>query len=394
MDSVDDRDEIHCCGCGACKQICPKKCIKMEENERGFLVPVVDKSKCISCGLCKKICPEIKENFEFNEVNAAYAIVSKNNNIQKQSTSGGVFYIIAKYILENNGIVFGAAWQDKYNVSHIAVNNIKELIKLQQSKYIQSNTQNTFEEAKKYLKEKRIVLYSGTACQIQGLKSYLQKEYENLITIEVACHGVPSPGLFRKYIQWLEKKYRNIVVGYQFRNRDKHPGGEHFKSKVVFDNGKVKYFSIYKDPFYNAFLNGVSLRKTCYNCKYKNIKRVADFTLSDFWGIEKELKSFPAYYGCSAVLVNTRKAEEILEKIKCNIIYEKCDKDIIYKHNKSMIESCKRNKEEKFKSIDMDLEQLFKDIISKQTKKEKVKSLIKLMIPYKFLYKLRRMWRR
>ncbi len=394
MKSVEDVVENQCCGCGACSQICPKKCIVMKENERGFLVPNVDKSACISCGLCKKVCPECKENVKLNKVIKAYAAITNNLKTQKNSTSGGAFYVLAKNIIDNNGVVFGAAWKSTDSVSHIAIKNEKDLIKLQQSKYVQSNIENTFLETKNLLMNNIKVLYSGTACQIGALKSFLQKDYENLITVEVACHGVPSPGLFRKYIQWRETKFKHKIIGFQFRNRDKHPGGEHFKSKVIFDNGKAKYFSIQNDPYYNAFLNGVTLRETCYSCKYKNEDRIADITLSDFWGIEKEFKEFPAYYGCSAIMINTPKADELWEKVKEDFIYTKCDKEKVYNHNKSMIVSSKRNKNKKFEKLNVDSEILFNQIRCEIKGKDKIKNLIKLLIPYKILYKLRRLWRR
>ena len=394
MKNVNNTVEKKCCGCGACVQICPQKCIALVENDRGFLVPKVDEKKCINCGLCKKICPEITEKIDLNKVNKAYAAIIKDTEQHKKSTSGGIFYILAKKILQEGGVVFGAVWTNVDEVSHIAVEKVHDLIKLSQSKYVQSNTKNTFIETQKCLQENKKVLYSGTACQIAGLKNYLGKDYQNLYTVEIACHGVPSQGVFKKYIKWRENQVNSKMVEYSFRNRDKHPGGEHYKAKAKFINGKTKYYSIYKDPYYSAFLNGITLRETCYECKYKNEDRISDFTLGDFWGIEKEKKKFPAYYGCSAVLINTEKAEKLFEKVKNEIICEQVDKNAIYSHNKSLISSCSKKNKEIFKNINEDDIEFFKKITLKNNLKSQIKIMIKSCVPYKTLYNLRRIWRK
>lgn len=390
MNNIGNVKEENCCGCGACVQICPQKCISFIENDRGFLIPKINKEKCINCGLCKKSCPELAKEMNFNEVKEAYAAVIKNTEQQKKSTSGGIFYVLAENILQEGGIVFGVTWNAVDEVSHIAVKNIDDLEKISQSKYVQSNTQKTFFETKKFLDENKKVLYSGTACQIAGLKKFLLKDYQNLYTVEVACHGVPSPGLFKKYIRWREKRENSRIIEYFFRNRDKHPGGEHYKAKAKFENGKIKYYSIRKDPYYSAFLNGVTLRETCYECKYKKKKRIADITLCDFWGIEKEKRSFPAYFGCSAVLLNSEKAEKIFENITEKIIFERTDEKLIYLHNNSLINSCKKNNKNIFENIKEDDDIFFKKITLKSNLKSNIKAMIKACIPYKILYKLRR----
>lgn len=392
MKNVNNTCESNCCGCGACVQICPKKCITFIENERGFLVPKVDEEKCISCGLCKKVCPENNDVEVYSEEKKAYAAILNNKEEQKKSTSGGIFYALAEKILAEHGVVFGAAWKSKDSVSHIKVTQIMNLKLLSQSKYVQSNTEKTFCEAKEELSNNKKVLYSGTACQIAGLKKFLNKEYDNLYTVEVACHGVPSAGLFKKYINWREKENNSKIEEFCFRNRDKHPMGEHYKAKAKFENGKIKYYSTNKDPYYNAFLNGVTLRETCYKCKYKKDDRVADFTLCDFWGIEKEIKEFPAYYGCSAVLINSKKAKKLFEEISDKLIITECKRENVFIHNKSLISSSKKTNFDKFRNInDKDV---LKKIKVKVNFKSRIKYWLKEFIPYNIMYRLRRLGRK
>ena len=389
MNSISGVDENKCCGCGACIQICPQKCITMVENERGFLIPSVDEKKCISCGMCSKLCPELSDS-KMNSVLNAYAAIAKDSNKQMKSTSGGVFSIIAEHILNNKGIVIGVAWDSKNHVSHIIVDNIKKLQSILQSKYIQSDTKNTFKQTREFLNKGKVVLYSGTACQIAGLKKYLIKDYENLITVEVACHGVPSPGLFRKYFYWREKKEKYKITEFRFRHRDKHKTGEHYMCSARLENGKVKYYSIEKDPYYNAFIAGTTLRKTCYKCRYKKEDRIADITLCDFWGIEKEISDFPAQFGASAVLINSVRAQKIFEQILSKLIIYPCKKNDIYKHNKSMLQSCKENCLGMLKNININEEELFKKIMEKMSLKKHVKFYINHILPTNVKYKIRR----
>lgn len=391
MDSgLNFTSEEKCCGCGACVQVCPKKCIKFVKNERGFLVLNVDKKQCISCDACIRVCPEIKLPPMKKTINS-YAAISKERNIQKGSTSGGIFCILAKYVLKKEGLVIGVGWNGIKGVKHIVIEDILDLKKILQSKYVQSDTTlcDTFIKTKKALNNGKMVLFSGTGCQIAGLRSFLGKEFEKLITVEVICHGVPSPGLFEKYIEWLQNKNRKQIKHYSFRNKDKHELGEHNKLRITFSDNKKKYYYVKKDPYYNAFLNGFTLRKTCYHCKYKNKDRMADFTLGDFWGIRKVYSDFPSYYGCSSVLVNSKKAQEIFNKLSDQIIFRSCDKNYIYRFNKSVIQSCIENKKYIYNEIPDSLDDLFKKITKKPTLKEKIKSLFIQIIPYSVKYKIK-----
>lgn len=386
MKSVKNVKENQCCGCGACYQICPKHSIRMEENERGFLVPIIDETTCISCGACVKVCPE-NENPSTNQVQEAYVAISKEKRILNESTSGGVFGVIAGYILSNGGYVYGCAWNDELCAQHIEIRDLEELEKIQKSKYVQSNTKETFIKVQQELKQGRIVLYSGTACQIAGLRKFLNGKEKNLITVEVACHGVPSPGLFQKYVKWKSKSARTKIVNMQFRNKEKHKKGEHYMFRIDFSDGKRKYHLSNEDPYYGSFLEGRTLRQTCYNCKYKQRDRVADILLGDYWGIEKEHPAFPARYGASAVVIVSDKGLHLFEQIKDLLIYEKSSFDKITKHNKSIISCATCSMEKRMKTIDIDEDLLFSELQPKFSIKKRIKN----MVPEKLKYSLKRL---
>lgn len=250
--SLENISEESCNGCGACYQKCPKKCIRMVENDRGFLIPQIGDG-CVSCGLCVAVCPEKKKSYSQNKVIEVWAAtdIKKENLIE--STSGGVFALLAGQILSQNGVVFGCTWNEDFHIKHIKVTQKDALISIQKSKYIQSNTAYTFKEVQDLLKNNVPVLYSGTGCQIAGLKSYLGKGFDSLYTVEVACHGVPAPGLFIRYIDWLEKKYNTKIVNYTFRNKVKHKKGEHYTFAFEDMTGRKYYKYSNEDRFMLLF---------------------------------------------------------------------------------------------------------------------------------------------
>lgn len=286
--SLENISEESCNGCGACYQKCPKQCIRMVENDRGFLIPQIGDG-CVSCGLCVAVCPEKKNSYSQNEVIEVWAAADIKKENLKESTSGGVFALLAGQILSQNGVVFGCTWNEDLHIKHIKVTQKDDLLSIQKSKYIQSNTADTFKEVQDLLKNKVPVLYSGTGCQIAGLKSYLGKDFDSLYTVEVACHGVPAPGLFIRYIDWLEKKYNTKIVNYTFRNKVKHKKGEHYTFAFEDMTGRKFYKYSNEDPFYAAFLKGKTLRDTCYHCKYKGAGHTGDILLCDFWELKKPI---------------------------------------------------------------------------------------------------------
>jgi coenzyme F420-reducing hydrogenase beta subunit len=296
-----------CTGCRACEQLCPTHCIYVEPDEEGFIVAKIDENACVECGVCVKRCPQNnppEKNVPIRVVGIRY----KDNDVLKESASGGVFIALASRVLDEGGIAVGAAYLDDWKVGHIIVNDKAFLYKLQSSKYVQSDTFRTFSEVKEYLVKGRKVLYSGTPCQIEGLYSYLRKDYDNLFTIDLICHGVPSPKLFQKYIKWLETKNRGVILYYNFR--DKSSGwGLGYKTKT---KTKIITKSAALDPYYYHFLKGDIYRECCYRCNYCTRDRVGDITIGDYWGIEKEHPEFYSTKGVSLALINTPKGMNAL----------------------------------------------------------------------------------
>ena len=302
-----------CTGCRACEKICPKHCISMKTDHEGFIYPVIDMEKCIDCGACKKTCPQ--NNKVVNGIPLhVYAIRAKEDKLLKKSASGGVFAVAAKYVLNNGGIVFGAAYDDNMCVQHVKIENISDLWRLQNSKYVQSDTENTFVETKEILKRGGFVLYSGTPCQIAGLKMFLKRDYDNLLTIDIVCHGVPSPKIFSKYIEWRSRKIGEPVRFCNFRDKADGWG----LSLVLTTAPCGRRLSVIgpSDPFYYHFLKGNLHRPCCYKCHYASEYRPADMTVGDYWGIEKEHKKFFSYKGVSLLMLNNRHAVDFFERIK------------------------------------------------------------------------------
>jgi coenzyme F420-reducing hydrogenase beta subunit len=313
-----------CCGCSACKSICPKAAILMVPDEEGFLYPTIDKSKCIDCGKCADVCAFrngycTANNFEEPLV---YAVRHKDVHEIETSRSGAMFIALSDYILQNNGIVYGVGYIDHFRVVHKRATTKKERNEFKGSKYVQSDINNTFEHVKEDLRNGLTVLFSGTPCQTAGLYSYLRNNNtEMLFVCDIVCHGAPSPFIWRDYLSYIEKKYRDKVIATEFR--DKSFGWvSHIES---FDLEKSKK-KITSRTFADLFYKHVMLRPSCGVCKYTNFKRPSDATLADYWGWEKISSDFNADdKGVSLVLLNTQKGKEFFEKVKEDVDYlESC----------------------------------------------------------------------
>lgn len=339
---IEISDKKLCSGCTACASICPVNCISMEKDEEGFLYPAVDKSRCIKCGLCEKICPILNKQVDTKQKPRAYALVHKDLDIRMKSSSGGAFSLLADYVLDKGGVVFGASFDEKFNVCHTYIENKEDLQKLRASKYVQSDMGNSFKKAKELLDNGKLVLFTGTACQIGGLKSYLRKDYDNLITQDLICHGVPSPLVWEKYLEYRYSKAHAKIQEISFR--DKHLGWLLFSMRMKFANNKTYRKSHITDPMFIMFLFNKCLRPCCYACSFKTITRQCDITLADFWGVNSVCKKLNDNKGVSLVLIHTKKGEEIFNAIKDKANYLEVPFDKAVAHNEMYTKSVSEKK--------------------------------------------------
>ena len=327
-----------CCGCAACVQRCPKHCISMKEDSEGFLYPVVDESMCIDCGLCEKVCPIINRP-EKLPVKEVLAVKNRNEAERMASSSGGVFIALAKNTIEKGGVVFGAVFDENWEVMHTYAETLDEVKPMMGSKYLQSRIGYSFRDAEKFLKKGREVLFTGTPCQVTGLHNYLRKDYPNLLSVDFLCHGVPSPGVWRKYLDEefhlsarraaagkntvLSSSLKSVpvITGIEFRDKTLN-GWKKFsfvvrgQSASKADKNSVLLSDIHKlNPYMRGFLSNIYLRPSCYACKCKNGVSHSDLTIADFWGINQLMPDFDDDKGVSLVLINTRHGKDIYESL-------------------------------------------------------------------------------
>lgn len=302
----------NCSGCSACCSVCPVQCIQMKEDSEGFLYPFVDSEKCIHCGKCESVCPVLNDisHKTVNEIKKAYVVQNTDPEILKESTSGGFFTALAESVLDRNGIVIGAAYNDEYRICHRVVETKEDLRFLRNSKYTQSEICDMFHVCKKKLQENIPVCFSGTPCQIAGLKAFLGKEYDHLITVDVVCHGVPSPLLFQKYIEWCGGAESLADV----RFRDKHYGYFSSTMGLYWKNGKVKRRELHSDPMLHFFFSNICSRPSCYVCRFKTVDRVSDFTMFDCWHAARFSDQF-GNRGATAVIARNQRAEQLMKQL-------------------------------------------------------------------------------
>lgn len=330
-------NKSECFGCTACEQACPTKAISFFKDDCGFSYPQINSQLCINCNKCEKICPQ---NFIVKDrVPECYASFIKDKNERKNSTSGGIFFLIASLVIEQyNGIVYGAYMNENLQLEHIGVESISDLKKLRGSKYIQSNLNNCFTRIKTELKEGRYVFFTGTPCQVAGLYSFLGKDYNSLLTADLLCHGVPSQGLFDEHIRFCREKYHGDIMGYQFRDMQHGIAGESFD---VLKNGHIHkhiFHPTYElSPYLYAFFHSLSLRESCYKCIYAKKIRVGDVTLGDFWGAREFFPTIDDSAGVSMLLLNSEKGRVFFSKIKENCNNYSADIDQATVHNGSLV---------------------------------------------------------
>lgn len=344
--------ENNCSECNACVQICKHQAIELKVNEEGFSYPCINIEKCIHCNLCIEVCPmQNGDKVKLSNLKVL-AVQIKNNKTLQKSSSGGVFSLIANYVIKNNGIIYGAAWNAEMQLCHIGVETEKELERLRGSKYVHSYIGNVFQDIKVHLKNNRLVYFTGTPCQVAGLKLFLRKSYDNLITSDLICHGTPSQKIFDVFRHNMEIELNEKTVDYKFR--DKSIAGwscSSSSSLTIRKNGK-KHFHIYNRnmrAYYLAFIKGDITREDCYSCPFTTVERVGDITLADFWGIDKFHHFFPNQNnGVSLVLINSQQGINIWENIKNDAISENSSIDIALQTcNKNLYEPtirpCARN---------------------------------------------------
>lgn len=330
-----------CCGCHACSQICPKHCITMHEDEEGFRYPGINKSECIACGLCEKVCPILKTvSEEAPPEPQALAACSSGEDIRLASSSGGIFTLLAQQILAQEGTVYGAAMTSVTEANHIRVCQPQQLQLLRGSKYIQSNIGTCYIQAREDLQSGKTVLFSGTPCQIEGLRSFLGKDYSRLFCVDIICHGVPSPMVWRKYVQHREKQAGSHAVRVNFRH--KRYGWREYSLVLGFANGKTYSTSFAQDPYMRAYLHDLCLRPSCYQCRFKKCSRVSDITLADFWGIERVSPQMDDNKGTSLVILHTQKAHQLMQQISDQMRYEEVALTSALRQNPSMVTAANR----------------------------------------------------
>ena len=413
-------DKKNCCGCSACVQRCPKQCIRLEEDTEGFLYPQVDEETCIKCGLCEKVCPILNQADKLS-VLEVLAVKNPNDEERMNSSSGGVFLPLAREVINQGGVVFGAVYDESWEVHHVYAEKIEDVYPMMGSKYLQSKIGNSFKDAERFLKQGREVLFVGSPCQIAGLRTYLRnKQYSNLLAVDFLCHGVPSPGVWRRYLAETYGGYdakeqsrlqatagKNSVllsslnatspIG-DIKFRDKRESGwkkyrfvVRQKSASKADQNTVLSSDIhYDNPFMRGFLSDIYLRPSCYACKCKNGVNHSDMTIADFWGINHIAPEFDDDKGVGLVLLNTKKGEEYFSRLPMDMMPSNLEKAHYYnggfnEHTKAhpkrdqfffLIENGKSIKA----AVDICLRLPFKQRVVRVVKKI-VKKIVKTILP-------------
>lgn len=328
-----------CCGCKACIQVCPVNAIESEVDFEGFTYPKVNIDLCINCDKCDKACPiQNKEDTGLN-CPECYVGYSEDENLRMDSSSGGIFSEIAKWILNNDGIVYGAALDSENHLKHVGISDASDLDKLRGSKYVQSDIGCSYYLVKKNLENGKMVLFSGTPCQIAGLHSFLGKKYDNLYLVDLLCHGVPSPLVWDIYTNEIEEKYGAKISNTSFR--DKKRGWNDYQVKMQLVNGTLIEEVFKENNYMKLFLKNICLRPSCYECRFKNVVRVSNITLGDAWGIENIYPDMFDNKGTSIIISHDVKGQEILDAIRNRVVIKRCELDKVLPSNADSRKSVK-----------------------------------------------------
>lgn len=379
---IDISGKNNCCGCSACAQACPKQCILMKQDAEGFLYPQVNTSSCIDCGLCEKVCPFIHP-YEARTPMHTYAAINNNEKIRMESSSGGIFTLLAERILNDGGVVFGARFDENWQVTIDYTESIEGLAAFRGSKYVQASVGNTYAVCANFLKTGRKVMFSGTPCQIAGLKHYLHKEYENLLLVDFVCHGVPSPKVWAKYLHEVVGTVN--VRGVSMRDK-LHEGWKRFNFVIDYKKGgeKISILSWHQENDYmNAFLRDMILRPSCYACKSRECRSHSDITIADFWGIQNICPTMDDDKGTGLVLIHTEKGKKNVSFDKMK--YEEVTFEEGFRNNSAILRSAKPwpRRAEFFRELDN--EDGVVDLIRRTlrpTVQMRLKSIIRMVVYY------------
>jgi coenzyme F420-reducing hydrogenase beta subunit len=336
------KDKKYCCGCTACVAICPKNAVTMTPDEDGFLYPVVEKTKCVHCGLCEQVCA-YRNNLPYQSKKEVYTAVSTCTDV-RESASGGLFAAFAQAVLKQGGVVYGCAMEyenGRFWPRHICVTDTKDLIKLKGSKYVQSDMGDTYPDVRKQLEAGQLVLFSGTPCQVAGLRGYLRKKYDNLYTIDIICHGVTSVKLFHDYISFEENKHGAQITDFRFRDKSR---GWKLQGAMILDNGKTLCFEPEESSYYQMFLNSYTYRENCYSCPYASDHRPGDITIGDYWCVElvhpELLKENGGQLdheaGVSCLIINSLKGQQMLHEFGGGIVRWASSYESVSKYNRQL----------------------------------------------------------
>lgn len=349
---IEIKNKKDCCGCWACENICPKSCISMVEDNEGFRYPHVDDDNCIDCHLCEKVCPIINSKPQEEFLQKGFLLQYKDEEILLDSTSGGAYTALAKLVLSQQGVVFGVAFNENNEAQHICVENEEELWKFRNSKYVQSLIGHTYNYAKSFLNEGRLVLFSGTPCQIEGLLSFLRREYNNLITVDVVCRAVPSPKVLRKYLEYRAKDYGYSLTNIKFR--DKKFYGYKYSNMSFVSNKNVYHEGIDTDPWLRSFFSGINVRPSCFSCRFKKRYRLSDFTIWDCFNVGRFDKIMDNDKGVTRVLVHSEKAKNMINDLERYAYIKEFSPDILTDGVVQLVESASENSKREAFFLDID----------------------------------------
>lgn len=330
------KNKINCCGCSACASICPKHCIVMQADNEGFLYPNVDGDACVNCGLCEKVCNELHP-YDRREPLKVFAAINNDEEVRLKSSSGGIFHILAESVINEGGVVFGARFDENWQVVIDYTEDMKGMEAFMGSKYVQSRVANAYKDAKRFLAEGRKVLFSGTPCQVAGLHKFLRRKCDNLLTVDFVCHGTPSPKVWRLYLDETIKATQRIS---QIEFRNKKYGWKNFSFHLAYNEEKnsLSLLSPFQcNPYMRAFLQDIILRPSCYDCKAKECNSQSDITIADFWGIDTLFPNMDDDKGTSLVLVNTNKGNVALDFSQMSVA------EATYEHIKPLNPACYRS---------------------------------------------------